>query len=304
MPKPQPIDRHMDPRQGGSFQRPTVGPDRRPITHKPWEGRNHRVIPPSRDHITIINHTTVINNIRDIHNRWDRNDRGYYWHNWNGHQVSHHYDGSYFWWGFYVGDHYFWTRHWNDRYWWYDPYWHRWCYMRENQWWWQDPARPTIIFIYRDGSYYQYGNTVGGVVLNPDPTPPVEAPPADPEPAPAPAPETKSFYSADGTRIVQVFGENKDAFLYDAAETPAFEPEWLDSGVTDVRFKLDEAGSLTTIMTLKDDGGFSLFDKDGSPLNIVPASAPVEEGAVDSTVGASLQESKLFGSLQTGSVTW
>jgi hypothetical protein len=299
----------MDPHQGGSYQRPTVGHDNRPIGQRPWEGPNHRMIPPNQDHMGIINHPGVLDNIRRTHERWNTNDHGYYWHQWNGHWMHHHYDErGYHWWGFYIGDFYFSTRYWNNYYWWYDPYWHRWVYLRGNNWWWQDPVRPTIIYIYRDGSYYQYGNSVGGVVLNPDPTPPVEAPPADPTPAPAPAPETKAFYSADGTRTVQVFGADKDAFLYDTAETPAFEPKWLDSGVTEVRFKLDDQDQLVNIMTLKDDGGFNLFDKDGNAMSIQPVPQPVEapgsDGNSTSSIGQSLEKSALFNALKTGSVDW
>lgn len=58
------------------------------------------------------NNTTVINNIRDIHQRWDRNDHGYHWHDWNGHRLSHHYDTfGFHWYGWHVGDSYFWTRY-------------------------------------------------------------------------------------------------------------------------------------------------------------------------------------------------
>jgi len=313
----------MDTRQGGTFQRPTTGPDNKPITQRPWEDRNHRVIPPSREHIDIMHNPRLEENIRHEQARWNGLDHGYYWHNWDGRQMCHHYDDRGFhWWGFYVRDTYFWTRYWNDRYWWHDPYWNRWCYMRDSFWWWQDPVG--IVYIYRDGRYYRYDNAAGGVVIAPDPTPPVEPPPADPTPAPTPDPQEKTFYSADGTRTVQVFGENKDAFLYDTADPPAFEPKWLDSGVTDVRFKLDDQGQLVAIMTLKDDGGFNLFDKDGKSQNIAPAPQPQpvpalpapqplpalpapadgqgDDGA--SSVGQSLQKSSSFNALKTGSFSW
>ncbi|MBI5211197.1 MAG: hypothetical protein HY927_14590 [Elusimicrobia bacterium] len=293
-----------------------TGPDHRPIIQRPLEGRNHRVIPPWGAHLEPIHDRRIEDNIRRHHDGWNHNDHGYYWHEWYGRRMCHHYDSyGYHQWGFYVGDVYFWTRHWNNHFWWYDPYWHRWLYLRDGSWWWQNPAYVEVIYIYRDGSYYRYDRGVGGVILLPDPTPPVSAPPADPAPAPAPAPESKSFYSDDGTRVVQVFGEKKDAFLYDTAEQAAFDPKWLDSGVTDVRFKLDDQDQLETIMTLTEDGGFNLFDRDGNPQTIQPVGEPVDPaplpddgqgdgGTTPSSLGQGLRQSGAFNALKTGDLGW
>jgi len=304
MPKPKPIDNGIDQHHApGQIQHPGVGPDNKPISQRPLEGNSHRIIPPGDHRIEPMVNRGIEDRIRHEHQGWDNNDRGYHWRDWDGYRMCHHYDGNFHWWGFYLADVYFWSVYYNDYYWWYDPYWHRWCYMHNGSWWWQNPDR--VVYIYRDGSYYQYNDAVGGVVLNPDTTPPVEPPPADPTPAPAPAPDAKAYYSADGTRTVQVSGDTKDAYLYDTAETPAFEPKWLDSGVTDVRFKLDDQGQLSNIMTLKDDGGFNLFDKDGNPQSIQPVPQSLDDGPVTtSSVGKSLEKSAVLNGLKTGSVNW
>ena len=148
MPQRDPIrdrSRIIDSRQHGGIERvqyPTRGWDNRPLNNRIYEDRYHRALPPGRDHYAMLNHSLVIGNIRGIHAGWDVRDHGYYWHEWNGYRLCHHYDDlGFHWWGFYVGDVYFWTRYWNDQYWWYDPYWHRWTYLRGDNWWWQDPAR-------------------------------------------------------------------------------------------------------------------------------------------------------------------
>jgi hypothetical protein len=65
-------------------------------------------------------------------------------------------------------------------------------------------------YLYADNYYYQYDTIDGGVVMTPDPTPPVDVPPGDPAPAPTPA-----TYSLDGTRSLSITGDTREAFLYD-----------------------------------------------------------------------------------------
>lgn len=235
----------MDPGRHGdgrANQPPPRDRDGRAMPQQPWRDRNGRYIPPSRDHMGRIDRDDFHRNIRGVQERWDRNDHDYHWYDWGGTRVCHRYDAfNYHWWGFYVGSTYFWTRYDNDRYWWYDPYWHRWVYLHDNRWWWQDGGG--VVYIIIDNRYYRYGNNGGTVIVIPDPTPPVELPPAQPA-DPAPAPDQSLFYSADGTRSVQIMGERKEAFLYDLTiadqEDRLARGRWLGAGVASAKFAYDD----------------------------------------------------------------
>lgn len=238
--------------------------DGRRIDHR------HVVGGPRHDHLTIINNTTVINNI-NYYNRTEVTPGRYYWHDYGSSRYCHYYDTyGYHWYGWYIGDVYFWTRYWNDTYWYYDPYWGRWVYMRHGRWWYQDPVRVEVVYIYtpETNRYYRYDDAPsgGGAVLTPDPTPPVAQPPVQ-----QPEDARKIFYSADGRRSVQLFGAANDAFLYDTAETPAFEPVYLASHATEARFNESEGQPLQVLLLTevpKPDGtvlkGFELFDENGN----------------------------------------
>lgn len=246
----------LDPRRHGdgrSYTPPNRRWDGGAVTQRPWTNPYGRYIPPGRDHITIINNTTIINNMNGIHRGWNSNDHGYGWYEWNGYRTCHHYDTfGFHWWGFYVGNSYFWTRYSGDRYWWYDPYYNRWVYLHDGRWWWQDPVTPTVVYVIIDNNYYRYQDNAGTIVTRPDPTTPVVAPPAEPA-APAPAPDQDTMYSLDGTRSVQILGENKDAYLYDLtaedSNGAAAGGRWLASGVKSAKFVYDdqhEADGTTT----------------------------------------------------------
>ena len=213
---PKPVDpsHRIDPKHNGdnhAVQPPHHDGNGRPVDQKPNRDQHGRDIPPGHDHIGQFDRPDVRHNIHDVQDRWDHNNHGYDWHDWNGMRVAHHYDEFGFHnWGFYVGGTYFWTRYHDDNYWWYDPYWHRWCSLHEGQWWWQNGDG--VIYVYTGNGYYQYGSSDSGVIMTPDPTPPVDVPPGDPTPAPA---NQISVYSLDGTRSIQVNGDNRDAYLYD-----------------------------------------------------------------------------------------
>lgn len=255
---PRPIDNGglLDPRRHGDGRAHTQ-PNRRwdgsPITHRPWTNPHGRHIPPNRDHVTIINNTTIINNITHVHRGWDTRDHNHSWYYWNGHRLAHRYDTfGYHWWGFYIGDSYFWTRYNNGRHWWYDPYYQRWVYLHDGRWWWQDPFAPTAVYVIIDNRYYRYQDNAGTIIVRPDPTTPVVAPPAEPA-APAPSPDADTMYSLDGTRSIQILGEAKEAFLYDLTATDpngaAAGGKWLASGVKSAKFVYDdkhEADGTTT----------------------------------------------------------
>lgn len=248
----------LDPRHHGDGHA-NVPPNRRwdgqPDNHREWQNQYGRRLPPGRDHVTIINNTTIINNINVVHRGWNNNDHGYGWYDWNGYRTCHHYDTfGYHWWGFYVGSDYFWTRYYSGRHWWYDPYYNRWVYLHDGRWWWQDPVYPTVVYVIIDNNYYRYQDNSGTIIVKPDPTPPVVVPPADPTPAPAPAnPDQETMYSVDGTRSVQILGAAKEAYLYDLTATDPNSPsaggKWLGTGVKSAKFVYDdkhEADGTTT----------------------------------------------------------
>ena len=285
--RPEPIRDHgriMDPhRDHHEIEHPGRFGDGRPVTQRPQtHGPDH-------------NQSRVFDNDRfrgerERHEREEHERGRYYWHEHDGNRYCHHYDQwGYHWYGWYMGDVYFWTRYWNDMYWYYDPYYGRWVYMRNGRWWYQDPARVEIVYIYtpETNTYYQYDNAPGGgAVLTPDPTVPTTTPPpAEPTQPGQPAPEApaKIYYSGDGRRSVQVFGASNDAFLYDTAETPAFNPVFLASGVTEARFSQSAADQPLQVLLLtetkNDDGttakSFLMFDENGNSTMAAPTPAPV-----------------------------
>ena len=213
--RPSPIDpaHRIDPSHNGDGHavQPPSNRNGQPLPNKPLQNDHGRTIPPGHDHIGQIDRPDVRGNIHGVQDHWNNNDHDYHWHNWNGMNVCHHYDEfGYHWWGFYVGNDYFWTRYYNDGYWWFDPYWHRWVFLRDGRWWWQNPNGG--MYYYDGDNYYQYDSGDSGVVMTPDPTPPVDVPPGDPTPAPA---NQTQVYSLDGTRSIQITGDNRDAYLYD-----------------------------------------------------------------------------------------
>ena len=101
-------------------------------------------------------------------------------------------------------------------------------------------------------------------------------------------------YSADGTRMVQVEGEDRAAYLYDVTQKDDSGQNllirYLDQGVTDVRFTDTSKGTpLQIIIASKAADGtvrHTVYDKDGNPMGAAtaaqltppPAENPVENG--------------------------
>jgi hypothetical protein len=130
----------------------------------------------------------------------------------------------------------------------------------------------TVVYVYDNGRYYHYRDARGGVVLVPDPTPPAEPVPTDPAAPTAPETDKEVYVSEDGTREVRIVGERRDAFLYDTAETPSFEPEYLASDVKEVVFNSATDGALQIMLVVEKtaDGrterSFRVFDAQGNDL--------------------------------------
>jgi len=271
--RPNPVDpnHRMDPSRNGDG-RAIHPPENR--NERPNRDAHGRDIPPNREQLGRIDRGDVRRRIEDEQNRWDRNNHGYDWRDINGMHVGHHYDEyGFHWWGFYVGGTYFWTRYVDGNYAWYDPYWHRWCTLHDGQWWWQDVNGD--IYVYNNGVYYRYGQTGGGVIMTPDPTPPVEVPPSDPTAPTAPANQV-TVYSLDGTRSVQIQGEGRDAYVYDVTvadpNDPRGAPRWLASDVAGAEFVnaaqvAPDGSTVETLgqirLTYDDPASFSVVDPNG-----------------------------------------
>ncbi len=230
--------------------------------------------PPSSDNARFLDQARRDDGFRRRMHDWDRREHDrdrYYWHDdpW-GHRFCHYHDR----WGF---DWYIWyinglaisTRWCGGYFWYYDPVWDRWVYLYDGRWWYPDPYQPTVVYVYEGGSYYQYQDATGGVVLQP------EAPDAGQPAQPQQDPNEKTYYSQDGTRSVLVTGPNRDAFLYDTANPPSFNPVWIGRDVSNVLFRNDAGGSLIDILVLSDDGTFNIFDPNGvMRQGSTPSAAP------------------------------
>jgi len=118
-------------------------------------------------------------------------------------------------------------------------------------WWWPGPGGAPYVYI--DNAYYPYEDT--GVT--------VEHVSEQPAPTSLPEPGNGSTVdSPDGKRMVQIFGSDAQAFLYDKTVSPPRFLRYLGSGVSKVRFSAGSAGP-QVLVEYKDDT-FSLFDQDGN----------------------------------------
>jgi hypothetical protein len=175
----------------------------------------------------------------------------YFWHKDNNFDYCHYVDNSgYDWYGWYSGNSYFWTRNFNDRWWWYDADFDRWCFWNNGFWWWQDPYHMGDIYCYNDADYIPCNSAEDNVAV----TVPDDA-------------NMRSFTSPDKTRVVKVVADTKDAFLYDTAKSPAFNPVYLASGVADVQFSDTGNGRGLEIMLKLGDSSYDMFDANGNAYN-------------------------------------
>jgi hypothetical protein len=177
----------------------------------------------------------------------------YYWHNENGLRYSHYYDGHNHWYGFYHGPSFYWTRYYGNRWWWYDGGMARWVFWGNGYWWWAGPGG--VAYVYTDNNYYPYENA--GVTV-------------EHEEAQAQAPSVPSAdqgattNSPDNTRMVQVFGADAQAFLYDKTVSPPTFLKFLGLGVSKIKFSGGTADAPLQILAEFKDGTFALFDAAGN----------------------------------------
>ncbi len=172
----------------------------------------------------------------------------YYWHSWNGYNYCHYYDAfGCNWYGWYFGSSFFWSCWYGDYWWWYDPAFARWCYWDNGYWWWQNPYDVNETDVYDNGNYVPENQSSS-------------QPAADTIQKPL----SQGIYaSPDGTRRVEVMGNDQDAFLYDTADPPAFKPVYLASNVKKVTFTNKGKDSALQVVVVTNDGKTQRFDDSG-----------------------------------------
>lgn len=181
----------------------------------------------------------------------ERQTNHYYWHKDNGFDYCHYIDGSgYHWYGWYAGDRYFWTRNYGGRWWWYDTEYSRWNFWNDGFWWWQDPYHVGDLYCYDNDAYIPTNSADDQIVVT-----------STDQPA------STAYNTSDGTRTVKIATATQDAFLYDTANPPSFDPIYLASGVQSVQFSDTNNGRPLEIILKLNDGSFDMFDGQGAPYN-------------------------------------
>ncbi len=83
-------------------------------------------------------------------------------------------------------------------------------------------------------------------------------------PSAIPAPgQGRATNSPDSRRMVQIFGSDDQAFLYDKTASPPAFLQFLGAGVSMVRFSGGAAGAPLQILVEFKDDTFALFDENG-----------------------------------------
>ena len=242
-------------RKHSAVRLPLKGPDNRPLMAKQVTARhlNDNVV---RKQIALVDNEDYRRRILADNARETRVNE-YYWHHDNGFDYCHTIDGSgYHWYGWYAGDQFFWTRNYAGRWWSYDSDFGRWNFWNDGYWWWQDPNHIGDLYCYTDSGYVPANSADDPIVV-----------------ASTDQAGGVSYNAPDGTRAVKVFGDSKDAFLYDTANPPTFDPVYLASGVQSLEFSDTGNGRALEIILKLQDGSFDMFDAQGHPYN---AAGPVE----------------------------
>jgi len=226
---------------------PKTGPGRKPLTAAVLAPKNFnsRLV---KDQMTVISASGLEAQI-PLLDKTEKSLNHYFWHKGNGFDYCHYVDSwGYHWYGWFVGDSCFWTRFYGGRWWCYDPDNNRWCFWNGG-WWWQDPYHVGDLYLYNYGQYIPCDSAKDPVVTT------VQV-------------GTEAVYSSpDGTRMVKVIKDAGDAFLFDTAIPPSFEPIYLASQVTGVKYSNTSDGSALQVMLTHGDGSYDLFDSQGNPLN-------------------------------------
>jgi hypothetical protein len=237
-----------DDRAHSIIRAPRKGPDRRPLTATALSPRtyNDNLV---RAQMSLIDQDSWRKTINQL-NLSETQPNRYYWHKSKSFNYCHYLDASGSqWYGWYAGDNYFWTRCYGDLWWWYDSDFNRWCFWNEGWWWWQDPYHVGDLYFY-NGDQYIACNSANDQV----------------EVTTAGVPNPVVTFSPDRTRQVKIFGNGQDAFLYDTAVPPSFNPIYLASKVQKVEFVDPGDGGPYEIDLTLEDGTLNYFDLQGNPL--------------------------------------
>lgn len=233
-------------KQYSTIRFPDRGPNRLALTATVISPR-HFNDPVVRDHMTLVDRPEWHTRIQDF-NINERVVNHYYWHADNGFNYCHYVDPhGYHWWGWYVGDRFFWNRYYGGRWWWYDTNFDRWCFWNAGFWWWQDPYHLGDLYCYNNDAYVPCNSANDQVVVTSSDTA-----------------QSQAYTSTDGTRMVKVVPGSQDAFLYDTANPPSFDPVYLASGVESVSFSDTSNGRPLEIVLKLNDGSFDMFDGNGN----------------------------------------
>jgi hypothetical protein len=236
-------------RAHSSIHVPLQGPDHRALSAKVVSPRhfNDNVV---RQHMSLVSGDDYRRRMV-TENAGERQSNHYYWHRDKDFNYCHYIDGSgYHWYGWYAGDQYFWTRNYAGRWWWYDTEYSRWNFWNDGFWWWQDPYHVGDLYCYNNDTYIPTNSADDQIVVTS----------TDPM-------ASSTYNSPDGTRSVKIATQLQDAFLYDTANPPSFDPIYLASGVQNVQFSNTSNGRPLEIILKLGDGSFDMFDGQGNPYN-------------------------------------
>jgi hypothetical protein len=213
---------------------------------------------PPAHHADVVRNASFARNIPGME-RSETRPNHYYWHNDNGMRYSHYFDGRNHWYGFYHGPTFYWTRFFGNRWWWADPVYGRWVFWANGFWWWGGPGG--VPYVYIDNGYYPYEDSGVTVELAKTQETPASIPAADGGGG--------TTNSPDSRRLVQVFGSDAQAFLYDKTVAPPRFVKYLGDGVSKVRFSGGTDGAPVQILVEFKDDTFALFDADGNSQSSV-----------------------------------
>jgi len=115
-----------------------------------------------------------------------------------------------------------------------------------------------------DNNYYPYNMESGGVVVQ-------KAETEDPPKSPPPLGEGKQWVSPDKSRVIQIHGNDAQAFLYDNSGAKPVYLAYLGRDIVNIRFSQDNPAQILADFK---DGAFALYDLDGKPRNTPPSKPP------------------------------
>ena len=238
---------------------PKKGPDQAPLRVSAIPARDFNQ-PTVRDHMKFLRDSGFMDQVKTL-NHSENKVNHYYWHQDSDHGYTYcHYTDQwgYHWYGWYLSDGFFWTRYYNHRWWFYDQDKARWCFWDNGFWWWQDPYHVADLYLYNNAQYIPCDSAKDAVVTT------------------VQTGNDTVYSSPDGTRMVKIMGDSGDAFLFDTAIPASFNPLYLASQVTGVKFSNTNDGQPLEIMLTLSDGTFDFFDNQGNPLSFGDASDPYD----------------------------